>query len=94
RTLVLCFDGTSNHFSNRNTNVVKLVELLKNDDPERQMVCGFPYLLLHLFDQPCVAVVVCSRILSTAGDRICIFGFSRGAYIARAVAGMVHAVRS
>ncbi|KAG9096913.1 hypothetical protein FS749_007496 [Ceratobasidium sp. UAMH 11750] len=38
RTLVLCFDGTSNHFSNKNTNVVKLVELLKKNDPSRQMV--------------------------------------------------------
>lgn len=27
-----------------------------------------------------------------AGDRICIFGFSRGAYTARAVAGMVHSI--
>lgn len=26
------------------------------------------------------------------GDRICIFGFSRGAYTARALAGMVHKV--
>ncbi|CAE6441944.1 unnamed protein product [Rhizoctonia solani] len=38
RTLVLCFDGTSNHFSNQNTNVVKFFELLKKDDPARQMV--------------------------------------------------------
>jgi len=28
----------------------------------------------------------------TTGDRICIFGFSSGAYIARALAGMVHKV--
>jgi uncharacterized protein (DUF2235 family) len=27
-----------------------------------------------------------------AGDRICIFGFSRGAYTARALAGMIHKV--
>ncbi|KAF8595456.1 hypothetical protein BDV93DRAFT_548795 [Ceratobasidium sp. AG-I] len=115
RTLVLCFDGTSNHFSNRNTNVVKLVELLKNDDPERQMVYyqtgvgtyvspGWMtsggekiakkadeavawYLYQHVIDGY-------KYLMETyrAGDRICIFGFSRGAYIARAVAGMVHAV--
>ncbi|KAF8593392.1 hypothetical protein BDV93DRAFT_585819 [Ceratobasidium sp. AG-I] len=115
RTLVLCFDGTSNHFSNRNTNVVKLVELLKNDDPERQMVYyqtgvgtyvspGWMtsvgekaakkadeavawYLYQHVIDGY-------KYLMQTyrAGDRICIFGFSRGAYIARAVAGMVHAV--
>lgn len=28
-----------------------------------------------------------------AGDKICILGFSRGAYTARALAGMVHKVR-
>ncbi|KAG8736450.1 hypothetical protein FRC12_017592 [Ceratobasidium sp. 428] len=38
RSLVLCFDGTSNHFSNKNTNVVKFMELLKKNDPDRQLV--------------------------------------------------------
>ncbi|CAE6419399.1 unnamed protein product, partial [Rhizoctonia solani] len=37
RSIILCFDGTSNHFSNQNTNVVKMVELLKKDDPAEQM---------------------------------------------------------
>lgn len=31
--------------------------------------------------------------LDQAGDRICIFGFSRGAYTARALAGMIQKVR-
>ena len=31
--------------------------------------------------------------LDTEGDRICLFGFSRGAYTARALAGMLHKVR-
>lgn len=30
------------------------------------------------------------RLLDEIGDKICIFGFSRGAYTARALAGMVH----
>ncbi|CCO31974.1 hypothetical protein BN14_06026 [Rhizoctonia solani AG-1 IB] len=38
RSIVLCFDGTSNRFSNQNTNVIKLVELLKKNDPSEQMV--------------------------------------------------------
>ena len=33
-----------------------------------------------------------SRLLDHAEDKICIFGFSRGAYIARALAGMIHKV--
>lgn len=32
--------------------------------------------------------------LDEAGDKICIFGFSRGAYTARALAGMIHKVRT
>jgi uncharacterized protein (DUF2235 family) len=28
----------------------------------------------------------------TAGDRVCLFGFSRGGYTARALAGMIHKV--
>ena len=30
----------------------------------------------------------------TKGDKICIFGFSRGAYTARCLAGMLHKVRN
>ncbi|KAJ7912889.1 hypothetical protein B0H13DRAFT_2005834 [Mycena leptocephala] len=32
------------------------------------------------------------HVMDTANDRICIFGFSRGAYIARSLAGMIHKV--
>ncbi|KAF8600419.1 hypothetical protein BDV93DRAFT_559397 [Ceratobasidium sp. AG-I] len=115
RTLVLCFDGTSNHFSNRNTNVVKFMDLLKKNDPERQMVyyqtgvgtyappsyitsIGLSiakkadeglawYLYQHVMDgYKFLVETYC------IGDRISIFGFSRGAFTARALAGMVHCV--
>jgi uncharacterized protein (DUF2235 family) len=33
-----------------------------------------------------------SRSSDRAMDKICIFGFSRGAYTARALAGMIHKV--
>ncbi|KDN34066.1 hypothetical protein RSAG8_12854, partial [Rhizoctonia solani AG-8 WAC10335] len=115
RTLVLCFDGTSNHFSDKNTNVVKLVELLKKDDPSRQMVyyqtgvgtysspgmmtsAGLTiaskldeavawYLYQHVIDGY-------RYLMETyrVGDRIALFGFSRGAFTARALAGMLHCV--
>ncbi|QRV98490.1 choline transport protein [Ceratobasidium sp. AG-Ba] len=115
RSLVLCFDGTSNHFSNTNTNVVKFMELLKKEDPERQLVYyqtgvgtyappglltnaglslattldkGFAsFLYQHVIDGY-------KFLMQTyrAGDRISIFGFSRGAFTARALAGMVHCV--
>ncbi|KAJ4479369.1 hypothetical protein J3R30DRAFT_3657352 [Lentinula aciculospora] len=33
-----------------------------------------------------------AHVMDKAGDRICIFGFSRGAYTARSLAGMIHKV--
>jgi uncharacterized protein (DUF2235 family) len=41
----------------------------------------------HLF-----VLLVINSIVDKSGDRICIFGFSRGAYTARGLAGMIHKV--
>jgi hypothetical protein len=38
RTLVLCFDGTGEHFNANNSNIVKFVSLLKKEDNSQQMV--------------------------------------------------------
>lgn len=38
RTLVLCFDGTGDHFDADNSNVVSLFSLLKKDNRREQMV--------------------------------------------------------
>ncbi|QRW23944.1 hypothetical protein RhiXN_10268 [Rhizoctonia solani] len=115
RSLVLCFDGTSNQFSNRNTNVVKIFELLKKDDPDRQMVyyqtgvgtytssawkSSFSQSIAKFADLA-VAWYLYQHVIDgykflvesyRDGDKIYIFGFSRGAYTARALAGMVHCV--
>lgn len=116
RSLVLCFDGTSNHFSDMNTNVVKLVELLKKDDPSQQMV--YYQTGVGTYSPPGVSSAIGLDNLSSkvdegiawylyqhvidgykylmqtyrAGDRIALFGFSRGAFTARALAGMIHCV--
>jgi uncharacterized protein (DUF2235 family) len=37
RTLVLCFDGTTNTYGNNITNVIKLYSLLKKDKVEEQL---------------------------------------------------------
>ena len=37
RTLVLCFDGTTNSYGNHVTNVIKLYSLLKKDKVEEQL---------------------------------------------------------
>ncbi|KAN0124133.1 Uncharacterized alpha/beta hydrolase domain (DUF2235) domain containing protein [Lactarius tabidus] len=115
RTLVLCFDGTSNEFSERNTNVVKLYSILKKDDPKSQL-CYYQARIGTYFQPGVVSPFfrVAAQALDEMfawylsehiidgykflmqnyheGDRICIFGFSRGAYTARALAGMLHKV--
>ncbi|KAL4250658.1 hypothetical protein ABKN59_005360 [Abortiporus biennis] len=115
RTLVLCFDGTSNQYDGDNTNVVKFYSLLKKDCTDEQLCYYQPGIGTYL--QPGVISPMfqwCAKILDEAiawyldahvqggyqflmqnwrpGDKICIFGFSRGAYTARALAGMLHKI--
>ncbi|KAI0074015.1 hypothetical protein K474DRAFT_1665915 [Panus rudis PR-1116 ss-1] len=115
RTLVLCFDGTSNQFAGSNTNVVKFYSLLKKDD-EREQLCYYQPGIGTYFQPGVVSPFFQwgAKILDEAvawyldahvrggyqflmqnyhpGDKICIFGFSRGAYTARALAGMLHKI--
>ncbi|KAG9004940.1 hypothetical protein FRB94_001978 [Tulasnella sp. JGI-2019a] len=115
RTLILCFDGTTNEFSTENTNVIKFFQLLKKDDPENQLVYYQPG--VGTYENPGILMpfyLAMSKLLDQAfawyldahimggysflmqnyrkGDRICLFGFSRGAYTARCLAGMLHKV--
>ncbi|KAI9443509.1 hypothetical protein H4582DRAFT_2197723 [Lactarius indigo] len=135
RTLVLCFDGTANEFSKRNTNVVKLYSILKKDSPKSQLcyyqesASSTPGAVpestelteiqagIGTYFQPGVVSPLfrfAARTLDLMfawylsehimdgykflmqnyheGDSVCIFGFSRGAYTARALAGMLHKV--
>ncbi|KAB5593664.1 hypothetical protein CTheo_2847 [Ceratobasidium theobromae] len=115
RTLVLCFDGTTNVYDDTNTNVVKLFSLLKRDNRDEQMVYYQPGVgtyappgiflpislaLAKIADQG-VALYLDKHVMGgyeflmkhyNSGDRICLFGFSRGAYTARALAGMLNKV--
>ncbi|KAH9055196.1 hypothetical protein EDB87DRAFT_1688477 [Lactarius vividus] len=90
RTLVLCFDGTGDQFDADNTNIVQFCSTLKKDDKNQQMVyyqCGlWTYPLLHAGGYEFLMENY------RGNDKICIFGFSRGAYTARALAGMIHKV--
>ncbi|KAF9013136.1 hypothetical protein BDQ17DRAFT_1386764 [Cyathus striatus] len=113
RTLVLCFDGTSNQYDADNTNVVKLFALLKKNDFNEQLAYYQPGVGTY-FNPGVVSPMFewFAKILDFAiawyldahvmdgykflmqnyrvGDKICIFGFSRGAYTARALAGFLH----
>ncbi|KAI0670872.1 hypothetical protein C8Q78DRAFT_974023 [Trametes maxima] len=116
RTLILCFDGTSNQYDGDNTNVVKLYSLLQKDDDNAQQLCYYqpgvgtyfnPGVVSPLFQwgakimDEAFAWYLDAHVRGgyqflmqnyNAGDKICLFGFSRGAYTARAVAGMLHKI--
>ncbi|KAG8958743.1 hypothetical protein FRC00_002339 [Tulasnella sp. 408] len=115
RTLVLCFDGTTNIYDFDNTNIIKFFDLLRKDDPDRQMVYYQPgvgtyvnpgmwmpvVLQMSKFADQAFAWFLDAHIMGgykflmqnwRKGDRICLFGFSRGAYTARCLAGMLHKV--
>ncbi|KAH7886367.1 hypothetical protein F5I97DRAFT_1937223 [Phlebopus sp. FC_14] len=58
------------------SNVSKTIDLMVGKNLNAHVMGGYEFLMQN-YD---------------AGDRICIFGFSRGAYTARALAGMIHKV--
>lgn len=114
RTLILCFDGTADQFSDTNTNVVKLYSLFKKEESEQLcyyqpgigtylndgVVSPFFEWGAKILDQG-VAWYLDAHVRGgyqflmqnyRPGDKICIFGFSRGAYTARALAGMLHKI--
>ncbi|KAJ7887037.1 hypothetical protein B0H14DRAFT_3127703, partial [Mycena olivaceomarginata] len=106
RTLILCFDGTGDSFDDDNSNVVELFSMLERDDPEKQLVYyqtgigttthpGFwsPLMIsLSKLVDKMFAWNIGTHVMDRPGDRICLFGFSRGAYTARVLAGMLHKV--
>lgn len=114
RNLVLCCDGTSNEYGDKNTNVMKLFSMLERD--QAKQLCFYDPGVGTL-SAPAVftkAAKVVTKGLGLAfglgitqniedaysflmnywepGDRLFMFGFSRGAYTARAVAAMLHKV--
>ncbi|KAH9081489.1 hypothetical protein EDB83DRAFT_2669902 [Lactarius deliciosus] len=115
RTLILCFDGTSDKYDKDNTNVVKLYSLFNKDHVDQQLcyyqagigtytapgfISSIGKLVAKTLDKA-FAWYLYQHILDgyrflmlnyNAGDRVCLFGFSRGAYTARALAGMLHKV--
>ncbi|KAI0045411.1 hypothetical protein FA95DRAFT_1583363 [Auriscalpium vulgare] len=115
RTLVLCFDGTSDEYDDDNTNVVKFYSLLQKDRAQDQLcyyqagigtyfqpgvVRPYAHRAAALLDQA-FAWYLSAHVLDgykflmqnyNSGDKVCLFGFSRGAYTARALAGMLKKV--
>ena len=113
KNIVLCLDGTSNQYGQRNSNVVRLYECLDLGDPSRQVGYYDPgvgtFSAHPVLGAPARAVMralgmafglgltvnvkEAYRYLMEAyvpGDRIYVFGFSRGAYTARVLAGWIN----
>ncbi|KAG9016007.1 hypothetical protein FRB90_003866 [Tulasnella sp. 427] len=116
KTLILCFDGTSNSFNDENTNVVRLFSALEKNEMDKQMCYYQPGIgtyvapnsvwsptwqgLAKILDAG-LAWYLDAHIMGgyrflmenyEQGDKICLFGFSRGAYTARCLAGMLNKV--
>ncbi|KAJ6589856.1 hypothetical protein DFH09DRAFT_217728 [Mycena vulgaris] len=115
RNIILSFDGTSNQYGNKNTNVIELYARIIKDDNQltyynsgigtyarpswrslkywKQVIDNHIDLAIAWnFDR---AVLAGYRWLSDhyrPGDRIFLFGFSRGAYQVRALAAMIDKV--
>lgn len=114
KNIVLCLDGTGNELRAKgNTNVLRLYEMLKLEDPRRQVVYYDPG--VGTFGSQ-GAMLRLTRGLSKLagkafgaglrtnladaytylmhtyepGDKIFMFGFSRGAFTARALAGLLN----
>ncbi|KAF8505281.1 hypothetical protein BU17DRAFT_57961 [Hysterangium stoloniferum] len=116
RKLIVCIDGTSNQFGEKNTNVIELYSQLVKDD-RRQLTYynsgigtyakpswkSWSYLKQVVDNKIDLAIawnfekIVMSAYRWLAdnyrdGDQIYLFGFSRGAYQVRVLAGMIDKV--
>ncbi|KAG1728813.1 hypothetical protein EDD22DRAFT_830566 [Suillus occidentalis] len=108
RNLVICIDGTSNKYCDKNTNIVELYSEMVKDDTQltyynsgvgtyakghahwmKQALSVFDLAFAFNISQ---TIIDAYRWLSDKyhpGDKIFLFGFSRGAYQVRALAGMI-----
>lgn len=113
KKIVVCCDGTGNEYGEENTNVVKLFQRLKLENPEEQIAYYDPG--VGTFSSPAAftkTAKLLSRLKGLAfasgmtqniedayiylmdkyreGDKVYLFGFSRGAYTARSLGGMLN----
>ncbi|KAI0370474.1 hypothetical protein BV20DRAFT_1035927 [Pilatotrama ljubarskyi] len=108
RTLVLCFDGTGDQFDSRRDLLKKddrreqmvYYQAGIGTYTTPQLSTSLGQAASKILDEM-IAWNLDAHVMSgyeflmqnyEAGDKICLFGFSRGAYTARALAGMLHKV--
>ena len=112
KNIVICCDGTGNEYGNKNTNVVKIFQILVKD-PENQIEYYDPGVgTLSAHGALTFTAKFFTKLYGLAfaygltqniedayeylmdkyeeNDRVFLFGFSRGAFTVRALAGMLH----
>lgn len=112
KNIIICLDGTGNHFNHESSNIVTLTRVLIKSS-NKQMVYydpGVGTLSDPNFHTPLFKAISIYAGLAFGrgiinnvekaylflmetykdGDKIFIFGFSRGAYTARVLAGLIH----
>ena len=112
KNIIICCDGTGNEYGNKNTNVVKLFDIIEKVS-EKQIAYYDPGVgtlsAPGVFTKPMKFISKLSglafgfgitRNIEDAyeylmdkyeeGDYVYLFGFSRGAFTVRALAGMLH----
>jgi uncharacterized protein (DUF2235 family) len=112
RNLVVCCDGTNNQFGQETTNVVRVVQSLRQGT-DAQIVyydpgvgtMPDPRVISHIgqrvseaidlgfasgFDRKVEAAYTYLMNTCEPDDQVFLFGFSRGAYTVRVLAGMLH----
>ncbi|KAH9485978.1 hypothetical protein JR316_0000040 [Psilocybe cubensis] len=104
RNLIVCIDGTDNQFGDKNTNVIELYNLILKGVEHNQRTwynSGIgTYYISHKIDSAVAwnfekTILGAYRWLSDnyePGDRIFLFGFSRGAFQVRALSAMINKV--
>ncbi|KIJ64423.1 hypothetical protein HYDPIDRAFT_28368 [Hydnomerulius pinastri MD-312] len=90
RLIVLCFDGTAGQFDSMNTNVVKFFGLLRKDLPEEQIT--YYQAGVGTYFSPGAVSPLWTWLAQIMDEGVAWEGFSRGAYTARALAGMLNKV--
>ncbi|KAG2117068.1 uncharacterized protein F5147DRAFT_567534 [Suillus discolor] len=111
RNLVICIDGTSNKYGDKNTNIVELYSEMVKDSKQltyynsgvgtyakghthwmKQIESVFDLAFAFNISRTIMGAYRWLSDTYRPGDKIFLFGFSRGAYQVRVLAGMIHEI--
>ncbi len=101
KNIIICCDGTNNEFKERISNVVKLYQAIEKNKPKEQIAFYDPG--VGTLDLKYFGLALGSGITENLqdaykylmdnyekDDRVYLFGFSRGAFTVRSLAGLIY----